>query len=1267
MSKLKTALMLMAVIICSHFAVNAQATTGSLKGTVVDSANSVVAGASVKIKNEGTGVESALVTNSDGGFIASALVPGTYTVTIEAPGFKRSVRTGVQINVGVVNPVNISLEAGSVSETVTVTASSEDTLQTTQSQISGTIDTRRVQDLPSNGAGGGIDTLALLIPGVIANRVGGTNTNGTGLSVNGNRGRSNNFQIDGADNNDLSVGGPALFVDFQDSIQEFQVITNNFDARFGRNQGAVVNIVTKTGTNNFHGSAFWHHQDAQVLNSLDNIDRRSGVTENDPNLWNVFGGTVGGPVYLPDFGSGAPGLWSGKDRAFFFVAYQGIRNPASFTSRSTSLSVMPSDLARLGSTFAGNGAIDAIVKFSPWAIPGAQINNQVTGTVINTSFNLTPGAGCPIAIAVGSTPPVGCTGYTTPTNPATGQPFLTGGPYDVLNFGTAAAPLLFQAANYQRTLPIDYKEDYWSFRFDVRASSKDNVSFRYLKQSSASKNANGSIASGFVGDLPAGSENYGGNWSRAFTNSTLNDLRINYQKIAVEFGGGCEASKPGCIPGPDQIDVALANIAYPVALGITKPTTGMPTIGPATNLPQGRIGKVYQVADNFSWNTGKHAFTFGAEFKYLKTLTPFLPNFNGSFSFNSLQRIQNNAPNAVSIVLGDPLLEFPEKDQYYFVQDDFKIRPNLTLNLGVRYEFTGQPINELNRQSIVRESNPSTALFDPSLPLSVRTVPKIPADKNNFAPRLGFAYTPHFWKKLFGEDATVFRGGYSIAYDAAFYNILVNVMSAAPFAVSLVVPTTSLPAAGSLSPLPINPFGNVVRDAAAQSGVLPRGLLNPIYLQQTTVASDFKSPYAEQWSFGMQRLIGKKHIAEVRYVGTHGISLFQNINGNFFTGPLVNGFSLDKNVVNGANGARTNVASCPAIPVAGHICVSFPSFASQLPPGTAAQVCTNTPGTFPDESACNGRQFRFGGVTERRNSSQSTYHALQARYNGRFLNDALSLNASYTWSKTMDDSSEIFAFGDIASPNAQNPFCLNKCEFALSNLHRPHAFSTNAIFDVPFFKQQKGFLGHLLGGWQVNAIYILTSGAAFTPNNNLAGTYGLGNTYLTAGDRAFSANPNAPRDAVGISQIDALMIFGTPLLDPNGFYSMASVNANRNNPVAVTPNDVRYIINGPGAAKVFGTPFGTAARNSEHGPIFNNLNLSVFKNIRVMESVKIQLRGEAFNVLNHPNPGFGVASGGTLPVIALTSAGLNNGSSFNNFDDIRYANRVVQVGIRLVF
>src|SRR6201992_1710629 len=198
-----------------------KAVTGTMRGTVADANGSVIAGATVSAKNEATGTTTpAATTTGEGTFEFAGLTPGPYTVTVEAAGFKRSVSTAVQVKAGIVNPLDVKLEPGNVAETVTVTSNTEEIVQRDQSQISTTIDTRRIQDLPSSGADGGIDTLALLAPGVANNRVGGTNTNGTGLSVNGNRGRSNNFQIDGEDNNDLSVGGPALFVDFQDSVQE---------------------------------------------------------------------------------------------------------------------------------------------------------------------------------------------------------------------------------------------------------------------------------------------------------------------------------------------------------------------------------------------------------------------------------------------------------------------------------------------------------------------------------------------------------------------------------------------------------------------------------------------------------------------------------------------------------------------------------------------------------------------------------------------------------------------------------------------------------------------------------------------------------------------------------------------------------------------------------------------------------------------------------------------------------------------------------------
>ncbi|MDQ3917214.1 MAG: carboxypeptidase regulatory-like domain-containing protein [Acidobacteriota bacterium] len=1167
----------------------AQATTGTLRGVVVDPNGGVVVGATVTAKNEATGTTTQpATTNNEGVYEFASLPPGSYTLTVEAAGFKRSANTGVQVKAGIVNPFDAKLEAGNVAETVTVTANTEEVVQREQSQISTTVDTRKVEELPSNAAASGLDTLALLAPGVFPTNSGGVNTNGTGLNVNGNRARSNNFQIDGSDNNDLSVAGPALFVDNQDQIQELQVITNNFSAQYGRNQGAIINYVTKGGGNEVHGSAFEFHRDNRNLNSLDNIEKRGGQKKPNQSLFNVFGGTVGGPLPLPRFGEGGRSWLSGKDRFFFFVTYQGVRNPQSVTLRSGSYAFLPSQFPLLQAAFPGNAVVNAITTQSVFAVqPGAHPRTDVA------------------------------------------NPFAT----VVLNGQT------FQVAQPEYSISEPFNETDYSARFDIKASNKDNISFRYLHQNQNFANILAQT-NGFTGDLPAGSKNFGGIWTRTITPSIVSEARVFYQRIGVEFGGGCNATAPGCIPGPLQIGSTFTNIGLPVIGG-----RSLQSIGPATNLPQGRIGKVYQFADNLTWLHGKHSFIIGGEFKHLSEVSPFLPNFNGAFAFNSATRLINNAPSSISLTVGDPTLAFTENDQYYFVQDDFKVRPNLTLNLGVRYEYTGQPINILSRISQQRESNASTAVFDPSLPLSVRTVPSVPADKNNFAPRVGFAYSPHFWKNFLGEDATVIRGGFSIAYEPAFYNILGNVQGSAPFSAAIALGTANALSSTTNSPLPLpgNAFGNVIRSTAASSGVLPLGKLDPRFLSQTQVARDFHSPYSEQWSLGVQHQFGRNNVAEVRYVGTRGVGLFQNVNGNFFVGPLVNGIK---------NWFGTGV--------------DMPSFANLLPPGTTAQVCKDNPATpFVNESTCNQRLLPQAGITVRQNSAFSIYHSMQSRYNGRFFNNALSLGAAYTFSKTIDNASEIFGF-DIASPNAQNPFCAVTCEKARSQIDRPHALSLNFIYDIPLMKEQRGVIGHLLGGWQVNGVYVLTSGEPYTPGQFFNGSvYGLGNAYLTSGDRPFSANPNVDPRLVGISQLDAALLFGVDVQNINGFYSMNALNST-GNAVPVTPNDVRFIVNTPNAARIFGTPFGSAGRNILRGPRLNQLNASLFKNIKVTERVSLHLRGEAYNVLNHPNPGYGVNQAGYLPDFFVEDAGVA-GSNFADRGDIELARRVIQVGLRIVF
>jgi outer membrane receptor protein involved in Fe transport len=1245
------------LILISSFAAFGQATKGNIRGTVVDPNGQVIAGATVTAKNQASGVESSTVTSGEGLFTIPELIPGQYTVTVEQAGFSKKAVTDVTVALGQATNLTIDVAVGSPTEVVTVTSSGEElTLNREESQISATFDTRKIQDLPSNSAAGGLDTIALLAPGVIANNSGGVNTNGSGLSVNGNRARSNNFQIDGSDNNDLSVAGPANFIDNQDAVQEVQVITNNFSAQYGRNQGAIVNYVTKPGGNDFHGTLSWYHRDRKNFDSLDNIERASGQLDPNPSLFNVFGGTIGGPIYLPHFGEGGPTYISGKDRMFFFFSYQGVRNPSSTTFRSTSLGVFGTDLPRLQSTFPTNALISDIANFSTFAIPGAQINSSIPGTGVPSAFNLgtlPPGQNCPRSIAVGTTPRPECGTYTTFINPSTGQPFLAGGAFDVVNLGTVAAPQLFQAAQFQRNFSTPFNETAYNMRFDVKATDKDNVTVRYLKQSQNFINqlVGAASANGFQGDVIASSNNFGGSWTRQIGSSMVNEFRATYQKIQVVFGGG-SGNGVGQIPDPTSIGSSITNLSF--AGGITGVVKGasvaLHTIGPATNLPQGRIGKVYQFADNLTWTKGRHTFIFGGEYKHLTEVSPFLPNFNGSFGFNSVTRVLNNAPSSLNITQGDPLLSFSEDDQYYFVQDDFKIRPNLTLNLGVRYEYTGQPINILNDITVARETNASTRFYNPSLPLSVRTVPRIAPDKNNFAPRVGFAYTPHFWKGLFGEDATVIRGGYSIAYEPSFYNILANVQGGAPFSAALTLPVQLLSATAPQFQIPGGtPTGDSMRAQAAASGILALGTLNPLFLSQTQVAPDFHAPYSQQWSLGIQHQFGTNHVAEVRYVGTHGVGLFQNLNGNFVVGPMFNGFPA-------ATGGWLGTG------------LELPNFRQFLPAGITPQSCVNIPATIDNEGACNGRIRRQAGINVRANTGSSLYHGMQSRYSGRFLKNSLNLNASYTWSKTIDNASEIFAF-DIASANAQNPFCVNSCERALSQIDRPHAFTMNFIYDVPLRKDQKGLVGKLLGGWQFNGVYVLTSGEPYTPGQFFNGLLGLNNTYLTAGDRPFIGNASVDPRLVGISQIDAAPFFfenGTDdITDPRGFISFNALNTT-GAVVPVTPKDVHFIFNGPGAASIFGTPFGNSSRNSLRGPALNQLNMSVFKNTKIGEKLTFQIRAEAYNVLNHPNPGYGVNGAGYLPDFFVEDAGAA-GAGFAENKDIEFARRVIQLGVRVIF
>ena len=451
--------------------------------------------------------------------------------------------------------------------------------------------------------------------------------------------------------------------------------------------------------------------------------------------------------------------------------------------------------------------------------------------------------------------------------------------------------------------------------------------------------------------------------------------------------------------------------------------------------------------------------------------------------------------------------------------------------------------------------------------------------------------------------------------------------------------------------MPASAFGPAIRAFAAQNNIVAVNTFDPRSLTQTIVDPKFRSPYAEQWSLGIQRQINPRTVAEVRYLGTHGVGLFQQAITNPQFNRLITGFSATVK-----DAANQNVT------------ITFPGFPNLVPQGLTPTVCPNYPGV--SHVTCDGRILPQARVLSRQNSAQSIYHSLQTRFGTRLFNQ-FTFQASYTFSKALDNASEIFAFQE--SPTAQDPFSIGHQERGYSGFDRRHAAAFNWLWDVPLYKSQEGLLGHLLGGFQLNGTYVVANGLRFTPrqnfNNNLLG----GPTYVdyTTGDvlRPFTANPKADPMSVAITDIDLALLGLAPYTkSPTGLYSLTAFNKTKQL-VPISLSDAFLVANLPGAAKMFGTPFGNAGRNSLIGPLLNQINMGIFKNTRIKERFTLQLRLEAFNVFNHPNPGYGLDSApatfnnGAVPDNNLQDAGI----SFMDPKQVEYNRRIIQLGIRFVF
>jgi Carboxypeptidase regulatory-like domain len=1104
----------------------AQQVSGTVQGIVTDESKAVIPGAEIVIKNVDTGASASTVANDDGAYRLPNLTPGNYIITINANGFKRAEYTQVVVQLGSTTSQDIILQVGGASEVVEVVSGGEVILKRDTAQIFTNYSAEKVAELPNSVAGGGVDTIALLTPGVVSpGDALFSNNNGTGISSNGGRGRSNNFTIDGQDNNDISVAGPAVGITNAEAVAEFQIVTNNFSAEYGQAGGAIINVVTKNGTNEFHGNVNYFYRNRKLFDTLTNLERRSGLAEAPNRLTNTFGFTVGGPII--------------KDKLLFFTSYQGIRQAESALIRSTSagLTLTPNGIAT-ALQFVQDPAIRDIIQ------RGAPFNQSIGSPIIRADI---------------------------PTE------------IRMVNIAGRRVPLEFGAI--QRVIQNPFEENLTTVRLDYNASDRLRMFGRYLYQKTENGNLDlGRAASGFPIDQPSRSQQIGYNLTYQVSSNAVNEFRFNYSRFRAIFGGGGTPSNP---------DDALTNI--------TMPQNFLP-FGIATNLPQGRINDNYQFLNNFSIVLGRHSLKMGLSFNRRLTESNFLPNQNGSFVFRTLDAFFNNTPNNVSIAIGPNSLNFTEFDQAYFFQDDLRVRDNLTLNIGVRYENTGQPINILNEITRKRESDPTTAIFNRNLPIENRIFPGIDTDNNNFAPRVGFAYSPRFLKRIFGEDKTVIRGGYGISYDLAFYNILLNSASAAPIVLAQTV-------AGRPGLLPVNAIGKNVRGLL--SPLLPVGQLNPNLLSRTLVSNDFHNPYTQQYSFGIQRAFKSNTVLEASYVGTHSVGQFQSANAN----PRIAELARD-----------------------------FPQF---LPAGVR-------PGA-------NGRLIDGQGLTRLRfNGASSSYNSLQVRGDTRFK--GLVLGGSYTFAKQLDNSSEIF--GTFGGGNgiafAQNPFDLNSSERGFGAFDFRHVFSVNFIYEIPVFREQRGLVGKLLGGYQVSGTYRANSGGRFTPLQGFFGspfTDGAFNGGFNGGVetlRPFLGNAKAPVNNVAIDTQTAQDVFGINNVSPTGFFLLRSLaDPNSPGPVAITLDQARFIANTPVTAKLFGTPFGNTPRNLLRGDDTSIGNFALFKETKITERMQLRFRVEMFNVFNHPNKG--------VPDVFIDDA------IFADPNEVESGRRTIQFGMQLIF
>jgi hypothetical protein len=1069
----------------------AQTSDGTLVGSVTDPTGAVVPNVAVSAFSALYGQPHETQTDSVGTYRLENLQPGTYAVSFTAPGFSKVTVTGVVVNGSVTTTINDKLTLAAAQQVIEVQAPAAQVIDTQSGQLDENITRQEINELPYGGVTRDPTTLVLTLPGVhdTPQGQGAVNTNlteGQAFSVNGTRPRANNFLIDGQDNNDAGISGESYQPTDYGAIQEVTFLTNAYSAEYGRGGGSVTNVIYKGGTNNFHGD-LWEINRNSALAAIPAQDQVSNpLTKNPFDNQNTFGFDAGGPII--------------KDKLFVFGAAQWNRE-------------------RLNST-------GPLGQFLP------------TPAGIATLKSLEPNANISLFLnAIG------------PLTGAPGTPSTTLVPLGTDSFGTARPSVEIGPFQLQNVKTVSNGYD-WNYRMDWHFTDRDVLTGSIIRENfslSPDTFANLGALPDFETEQAGHSELIRVQWAHTISSNLINELHLSYSNINFGFD-----LTPATANGPQ------ANIPW-IQFGND---INFPAIGVASNFPQSRSHNTYQIQEALSYSANRHTIKAGIDITILNlhdvnalnTRGSLFYNFGGTDSTGATYSSLGNFiddwtgadPGTASKGFGNPNFSSHANMFAPYIEDTWRIRNDLTLTAGLRYEYWGSLANALAFPAF--NINAGLGLpnaTDPSYSTDLTKFDSLFSfkqnpDKRDFAPRLGLAYTPHWGKFFFGDGKTVIRAGYGIFYDGIFSNLVDGSATSQPNSFGGSIPIQSFRGQNNASTFP---------------GIGP---LNTSFFIQS-MASNLHNPLTQQWNVDVQRQLPLGLVMTLAYVGTRGDRLFANQDFN------------------------------PAL---------------GLNPSTFAYTYSNP---------------NFGEIGIRTNNGQSWYSSGQVEVERKI--HTLVLRGSYTYSKFMDDASEIFPLGSNAAVNlASYPQVLTNqySDWGPSSFDQRHRFSVAYVWQVPYV-HENAFLRALTDQWQWSGIASIESG---TPNSVMDG---LDNGFTGhSNSRPDLGNPNAPFNTVGI---DGGNIWTNPYggFTPGLFYDFNCAYFTAG-PCTPKPLDAFHFIiptQTINAAGLYVAAPGNVGRNSVFGPGQIYFDTAVQRDFPVhfwkLEGQTISFRTEFLNAFNHPN------------------------------------------------